>query len=280
MGKEEESIGRAATKIAEDIEANCIVSLEQKKKEEIDEDFTTMDVRIVIFRQLKPEIYAKREYSTKIRKSGNGSIVPIKEVLMEAIKKRYLNKGDRIVCVADESMGTGYKGLLFVFDVDKIFFDISTHDLADHINSDVIESIINIAQELSKEGREGRKIGTAFIVGNKSDILKYIRQLIINPFAGCTEEQRKITDPEIKETVKEFAQLDGVFIIDEKGTIVTAGAYLDIDTNSIDDLKGLGTKHRCSAALTKATNAIAIVVSESGGVVRIFKDGKIIMKLT
>ena len=275
----EESIGRAATKIAEDIEANCIISIDQKKKENMDEDYGHMNVGVSVFKRIRKGVYDKKEYETEVRKVSGGSIIPIKEILMEAITRRYIAKGDKVVCVQDESMGTGYKGMLFVFDVDKVFFDISTHNLAENINSEVIESIINIAQEISKEGREGKPVGTAFIVGNKSELLKYVRQLILNPFAGHTEESRKITDPDLKETIKEFAQLDGVFVIDRNGVIVTTGAYVDIDTKDIELPKGLGTRHMCCAAITKATDSIAVTVSQSGGVVRVFKNGKIIIRI-
>ena len=274
----EESIGRAATKIAEDIDANCIISISQKKKEQYDDDYSYMKVEVSVFKRIRKGVYDKKEYETETRKIV-GSTIPIKEILMEAITRRYIDKGDKVVCVQDESMGTGYRGILFVFDVDKVFFDISTHNLAENIDSEVIESIINIAQEISKEGREGKPIGTAFIVGNKSDLLKYVRQLILNPFAGHTEDSRKITDPELKETIKEFAQLDGVFVVDRNGVIVTTGAYVDIDTKDIELPKGLGTRHMCCAAITKATDSIAVTVSQSGGVVRVFKNGKIIIRI-
>ncbi len=274
----EESIGDAATNIAKDIDANCIISIERKKSESYEDSFH-IDVKVTFFKKIKKGVYRKTEYETKIRKIDSGTISPIKDLLVEGINKKYIDKGDRVVCVQDESMGTGYKGMLFIFDVDKLFFDISTHNLAENTNSEIIETVLNIAQELSKEGREGRKIGTAFIIGDKSEIMKYTKQLIINPFAGYSDDLKKITDPLIKETVKEFAQLDGVFVLHNDGTIVTTGAYIDIDTGNIELPSGFGTRHRCCAALTKETNAIAVVVSESGGSIRIFKDGKITMKL-
>ncbi|MBI2142519.1 DNA integrity scanning protein DisA nucleotide-binding domain protein [Candidatus Woesearchaeota archaeon] len=85
----------------------------------------------------------------------------------------------------------------------------------------------------------------------------------------------------MKETVKNLAQLDGVFLIDEGGTILTAAAYLNIDQNGIDlpELQGFGTRHRCTAAVTKLTDAIGVVVSSSGGTVRVFKEGKAVLKL-
>ncbi len=273
----ETSVGLAATKLARDIDSDCIISIENSKGEGY-EDSNFLNVKVVIFRRLNKNVYNKIEYETKVHKVSPGSIIPVKEVLMEAVNKKYLGKGDKVVCLEDESMGTGYKALLFVFDVDKIFFNISTHKLAENIDPNVLETVINIALEVSREGREGNNIGTAFVIGDRNNVLRHTRQLIINPFNGYEEEKRNITDPSIKETIKEFSQLDGVFVIDEKGTILTAGAYLDVDTSEIK-LTGFGTRHMNCAAITKVTNAIAIVVSKSGGVVRVIKDGNIVMRL-
>ena len=278
--KVEEYVGLAATKIAKDIGASGIITVEQKKVNEgLDEDNLYLDVLVTIFKKVKENTYTKQSYSTKIKKTTDGSIIPVKELLMEAIGKRYISKGDLMVCVVDESVGMGYKSLMFVFEVDKILFNISTHNLAENINPNVIETVIEIALEIGREGREERRIGTGFIIGDKSEILKYTKQLIINPFSAYPDEAKNILDPNLRETIKEFSQLDGVFIINKDGTIISCGTYLDVDTRDINLHHGLGTRHRNTAALTKETNAIGIVVSQSGGKVTIFKGGKAVMRL-
>ena len=277
----ENVVGDAAVRISEGINAKCIVLIQRKSQEIMDEEsHFYMDIKIAIFRKIKDKVYSKEEYDTKIKKPESGTIAPIKNILMGAINKRYINRGERIVCIQDESLGTGYKSMLMIFDIDDIFFNISTHKLAENFNSDIIESVVEIALEIGREGREGKKVGTAFVVGKRDDILKHTKQLIINPFFGYPEESRKITDPRIRETVKELAQLDGVFIIEDDGTILSAGTYLNIDEVYLADIpQGLGTRHRSCAAITKKTNAIAVLVSESGGKVKIFKNGKIVMGL-
>lgn len=267
-----EIIGNATTQLAKDVEATCILSVEKKEKEEVSEDTAYLDVVVAVFRK-KGEEYDKTEYETRLRKSK--TIIPIKELFLEAITKKYLKEGDRVVCVVNQNIGLGYKGILFIFDVDNVFFSISKYNLAENIRTDVIEAVIDIAMEICDEGREGRKIGTAFIVGNKEEILPYIKQLILNPFEN--HQTRLITDTEMRETIKEFAQLDGVFVIDDKGHIISGGSYLDVDTTGVD-LQGVGTRHRCCAAITKKIPVIAVIVSSSKAV-KVFKDGKQIMKL-
>lgn len=44
--------------------------------------------------------------------------------------------------------------------------------------------------------------------------------------------------------------------------------------------KGLGTRHASVAGITQVTNAIGIVVSQSGGKISIFRNGRIIQEIS
>ncbi len=278
--KVEEFVGLAATKVAKDIGANGIISIEQRKTEsEFNDESMYVDVSVTIFKKINPTTFNKQAYFTKIKKTTDGSIVPVKTLLMDCISKKYIDRGDLLVCVIDESVGMGYKSMMFVFEVDKILFNIGTHNLSSDINPNVIETAIEIAMELAKEGREDRRIGTAFIIGDKSEIMKYTKQLIINPFTAYQETAKNILDPMLRETIKEFSQLDGVFILNKDGTIISCGTYLDLDTSNVELHHGYGARHRSCAALTKEVNCLAIVVSQSGGKIAVFKNGKAVMRL-
>ncbi len=141
------------------------------------------------------------------------------------------------------------------------------------INETVFEAVIKIALEISAEGREGRPIGTAFILGDSANVLAKSRQLILNPFQGYKREERLITNQDMLDNIKEFAQLDGAFVITGDGVVEAAGRYITIDTGMVRLQKGLGTRHNSIAAITRRTESIGIVVSQSGGVVRIFRNG-------
>jgi len=154
-------------------------------------------------------------------------------------------------------------------------FDISGLLNGTGVSEKVFESVIKIAMEISSEGREGRAIGTAFILGDATNVMAKSKQLILNPFQGYKKEERNITDTEIRDNIKEFAQLDGVFVISGDGAVEAAGRYITMDTGLVKIPRGLGTRHSSVAAMTSATKSIGIVVSQSGGVIRIFRDGKI-----
>lgn len=147
-----------------------------------------------------------------------------------------------------------------------------------HGDRNVLIQVIRLAIEIAREGREGKSVGTAFILGDSDEVLSKSRQLILNPLAGHLEIERQISNPDMRENIKELSLLDGAFVIREDGTVEAAGRYISIDTSKVKLSKGLGTRHVSVAAITQETRAIGIVVSESGGVVRLMAKGKIILE--
>lgn len=142
----------------------------------------------------------------------------------------------------------------------------------------ILEPIIELAVEIAREGREGRRIGTIFTVGDADAVLERSRPLILDPLAGHPEAVRHITDANLRGTLKELAQLDGAFVISDEGVAVSACRYLDTSASDIDLPLGLGSRHFAAASISKATEAIAIVVSESA-LVRIFVGGVLIAEV-
>jgi len=138
----------------------------------------------------------------------------------------------------------------------------------------VLEATLELAVEIAREGREGRRIGTLFTLGCTEAVLRCSRPLILDPIALHPRENRGITDPNLRGTLKELAQLDGAFVVDEEGTVVAACRYLDISSADVNVTFGLGSRHLAAASVTKATGCIAVVVSESA-VVRIFHQGQL-----
>jgi diadenylate cyclase len=138
----------------------------------------------------------------------------------------------------------------------------------------VLESALELALGIAREGREGRRIGTLFTVGKADEVLAASRALILDPLAGHSPDQTHITDPNLRGTIKELAQLDGAFVISETGVVVAACRYLDASVEQIDLPLGFGSRHLAAASISRRIGAIAVVVSESG-VVRVFHDGQI-----
>jgi DNA integrity scanning protein DisA with diadenylate cyclase activity len=143
---------------------------------------------------------------------------------------------------------------------------------------DVLEPLLELAVEIAREGREGRRIGTLFTVGDDEAVMAWSRPLILNPLAGHSKEQRRITSNQLWGTVKELAQLDGAFVLSDDGIFLAAGRYLDANASNLEVPFGLGSRHIAAASITFATKSVAVVVSESS-VVRIFERGALIAEI-
>jgi DNA integrity scanning protein DisA with diadenylate cyclase activity len=139
---------------------------------------------------------------------------------------------------------------------------------------EILEQTVELALEIAREGREGRRIGTLFTLGAAEAVLAASRPLILDPLAGHAPGRTHISDPDLRGTLKELAQLDGAFVVSEAGTVVAACRYLDASAEGIHLPLGLGSRHLAGASISQRLGAIAIVVSESG-VVRVFQRGVI-----
>ncbi len=146
------------------------------------------------------------------------------------------------------------------------------------INAQTIERVIRLATEIAREGREGRKVGTLLVVGDTEETLGRSRCLILDPLQYHPDQLKRLDDANMQETVKELAQLDGAFIISSKGVVVSACRYIDAASDDINLPLGLGSRHMAAASITKETDAIAVVVSESS-TIRIFDDGVIVSEV-
>lgn len=205
----------------------------------------------------------------------------IKIAITKGIAMGFFKKGDKIVCLSGLP-GMGYADSIFVIDVGKEFQILTSKDIVDiteSVHPEVFSETLNIALELASQGREGRKVGTIFVLGDHERVLQLSRQMIINPFMGYSEEERNILNPDLMETIKEFSAIDGAFIVKENGVILTAGRHLNAAMESKDFPPGLGSRHIAAAGITSVTRAVAIVLSESTGNVSVFKNGKLFVTI-
>ena len=140
---------------------------------------------------------------------------------------------------------------------------------------DILESLIGLAVEIAREGREGRRIGTLFTLGDENAVLARSRALILDPLLGHPESSRHLRNLNLRGTIKELAQLDGGFVVSHAGIVVSACRYLDAVATEIDVPLGLGSRHIAAANMSAVTKAVGIVVSESS-VVRLFCHGRLV----
>jgi len=146
------------------------------------------------------------------------------------------------------------------------------------VNLRTLEEVLLLSLEIAREGREGRRIGTLFVVSDSEKVLRRSKPLILDPLKGHPPESKRISDPNMRETVKELAQLDGAFIVSDEGIVLSACRYIDASSEGISLPLGFGSRHMAAASITRETQAVAVVASESS-VVRVFDDGELVSEI-
>lgn len=154
------------------------------------------------------------------------------------------------------------------------FFEADLIQDAGTLEHRVLAKTLHIAGSLGAEGREGKPVGTIFVLGDCENVQHYCQQMVVNPFKGYAEEERNILDPSLEETIKEFAKIDGAFIVRGDGVIISGGTFIRSSNISVDLPKGLGSRHMAGASISAATQALAIVISESTRKISVFRNGR------
>lgn len=140
--------------------------------------------------------------------------------------------------------------------------------------------LLEIALKFAREGREGKPIGTIFVLGGPRALARYTRPMILNPLKGHPPKVRSIHNPDFMETMRELAAMDGAFIVDTRGIVAKACMYLDAPvTKAVQVKEGLGARHTAAAAISTRANAVAITVSESSGKVTVYAGGSTVLEL-
>lgn len=205
----------------------------------------------------------------------------LSQALLEALADELLQTGDVVIAL--------YPGFeqheidtISVIKLDEHLTKLTSRDLQrleTQVPLETLRTVVDLAVEIGREGREGKPVGTLFVVGQHRKVLQMSHEQVHDPFRGYSPKERHIRDPRVRESIKELAQIDGAFIIGADGVVMSAGRNLDAPATDVQISKGLGSRHWAAAAISKATSAIAIAVSESTGTVRIFQDGKVVLRI-
>lgn len=201
--------------------------------------------------------------------------------LLEAVAGEMLPPGANVIAV--------YSG----FDPSQID-SISFIELTDHLGRltardlknletkvplETLKTVVDLAVEIGREGREGKPVGTMFVVGDHRKVLEESHPAGFDLTKGYSRKERSLMNARNREAIKEIAQLDGAFVISQDGTVEGTCRIIDTAPVQITMTTGLGSRHWAGAAISKNTKAIAVVVSESDGTVRIFQNGQVVLRI-
>ncbi|MCC7570456.1 DNA integrity scanning protein DisA nucleotide-binding domain protein [Candidatus Micrarchaeota archaeon] len=127
------------------------------------------------------------------------------------------------------------------------------------------KTVIDIALDVAREGK-----GALFVIGNLKKGKDYVC-MYPNLFE---KNHMSLLKKGMGPIVKNLSGLDGAIIINTDGKILAYGARIKHQKN----IPGFGTRHAAARGISN-TGALAITASEENHIVRIFKQGSIIMEI-
>src|SRR4029077_1939172 len=145
--------------------------------------------------------------------------------LLEAVARDLLPPGASVVAVYSGFEPTVIDSLSIIR-LGEHLGQLTVRDLRQlktRIPLDTLKTAVDLAVDIGREGREGKPVGTIFVVGDHRKVLGLCRPMGFDPLKGYSRAERHLADSKVREGIKEIAQLDGAFIVSSDGTVV-AGA--------------------------------------------------------
>jgi len=242
------------------------------------------DVKVVVAADTLDKLRGAKEVGFATVQSGAMSI-PVYERLtrtvLEAVADDILTPGSSVVALYS-GFEAGTLDTISLIDLGEHLDRLTGRDLRQletRVPLDTLKTVVDLAVEIGREGREGQPVGTIFVVGDTRKVLACSRPVGFDPVRGYSRKERNLSDARVREGIKEIAQMDGAIIVSADGTVEAACRYLDSPAANITLSKGLGARHWAAAAISRATNAVAVTVSQSNGTVRIFQNGEVVLRI-
>ena len=203
----------------------------------------------------------------------------LSRALLQCVAEELLSPGAGVVAIYGAFEASTIDSVSFIR-LDERLGRLTARDLRSlktRVPLETLKTVMDLAVAIGREGREGKPVGTLFVVGDTRRVLATSAPAGFDPMRGYTRKERNLLDSRVREGIKEIAQLDGAIVVSADGTVEAACRLLESSGANITLSKGLGARHMAAATITKHTSAVAITVSESSGSVRLFQNGRVML---
>ncbi|MEQ8788090.1 MAG: diadenylate cyclase [Pirellulaceae bacterium] len=203
------------------------------------------------------------------------------QALLEAVADEQLAPGASVIAVYSNYEAGKIDSISFIR-LHEHLGRLTARDLQKietQVPLDTLKMVVDLAVEIGREGREGKPVGTMFVIGDARRVMTQSHPAGYDPVRGYSRKERNLNDGKNRDAIKEIAQLDGAFIVGKDGTVEASCRIIDTAPVELTISKGLGSRHWAGAAISKNTKAVAVVVSESNGTVRIFQNGEVVLRI-
>ena len=205
----------------------------------------------------------------------------LQHALLEAAADEFIRTNGEVVAVYS-GFQQGRLDSISHLQLDERMRRLTTRDLQmieSRVPLQTLKAVVDLAAQIGREGREGKPVGTLFVVGDTRKVLDHSNDSGVDPFRGYNKSYRNLLDAKVQDDAKEVAQLDGAFVVGSDGVIERSRQMLEVSHEDLTMTKGLGARHWAAAAITRKTKAISVVVSQSTGTVRLYQDGNLVMRI-
>ncbi len=203
------------------------------------------------------------------------------QAILDAVANEWVKPGAAVVVIYSafdmEAVDT-----ISVIELNERLGKLTARDLKKletNVPLETLKLVVDLAVEIGREGREGKPVGTMFIVGDHRKVMEESQPAGFDFVKAYPRRERNISEHRVREGIKEIAQLDGAIVIASDGTVEATCRIIDTSPVELTMTTGLGSRHYAGAAISKNTRAIAVVVSESSGTVRLFHNGEIVLRI-
>ena len=271
---------KEAQRLAKGMNCNWLMVFNDVFSTNVYLDQPVSEIKRVLISNTGVDTNARQQFDEVITVGSFSSsrLSQLRSAVLIGLTRGVIKFNDLICCLSGRPKSNEFDTLVII-DVEKEFKSVLSRDaklLPQNVKPEILERVFTIATELALEGREGKPVGCLFVVGDVQSIKPFTKPLVLNPFYGYKDEDRNVLNPFMDETVKEFSSVDGAFIIRGDGVIESAGTLLHTPEIAPVLPSGLGSRHSAAAAISQASDCIAIVVSSSTGQVTVFRNGEML----
>jgi len=286
-GKQFSTFLNIAVDLAETAEADAILVLVEGQANWEKVAAVAGDQPVIIAAETAEELEGAADFNLKTI-ALNMPEAPVTDrltqALIESLADEFLKPGSSVIAVYSAYEPSKMDTVSFVR-LHEHLGRLTARDLQQietQVPLDTLKTVVDLAVEIGREGREGKPVGTLLVVGDSRKVMAQSHEAVWDPVKGYNRKDRNLNDARNRDAVKEIAQLDGAFIISSDGTVEASCRIIDtapVDSVEFSLSKGLGSRHYAAAAISHHTKAVAIAVSESNGTVRLFQKGDVILRI-
>ena len=243
LTRECQRILSAATKLAEAVQAAAIVLIAERPLDFARLKQETGNFRIIVASDQKDVQDAAKHDDIAviaIQHDPQTRQFQVTQVLLEAIADELLQTGD-VVVVVYSTFEKDTSDTISVVRLAEQLSKLTSRDLQrleTKVPLETLRIVVDLACDIGRDGREGKPVGTLFVVGNHRKVMELSTEQIHDPFRGYPKTERSIRNPRVRESIRELAQIDGAFVISSDGLAIAAGRHLRASAEGLTLSKG------------------------------------------